>query len=340
MSLRITLKTAVAAASMLAASWSPVAANPVEEFYRGKQVRFIISSATGGDYDQWSRLIARYLGKYIPGNPAIVPQNMPGGGQIIATNHLYTAAAQDGTVIGMIGRNLPNDALVKKEGVRFDPLKFNWLGSPELTNRVCVAIEGAPVQKAQDLFQHELLVGGAGAGTAVSNTPTLLSRLLGMKFKLVEGYGNSQAILLAIERGEVQGICQSLSSLRGSRPEWFESGKLKVLFNTERQPLPDLKAPSVFDFVKSEEHRKILALYTSSVEFGRPIVAPPNVPKERVEALRKALADTLKDPELLDEAKKQGMEMTYVSGQELEKLIADLMSTPAEIVEKMREMTK
>ena len=112
-----------------------------------KQVRFIISSATGGDYDQWSRLIARYLGKYIPGNPAIVPQNMPGGGQIIATNHLFNAAAQDGTVIGMIGRNLPNDALVKKEGVRFDPLKFNWLGSPELTNRVCVAIEGAPVQE-------------------------------------------------------------------------------------------------------------------------------------------------------------------------------------------------
>ena len=265
---------------------------------------------------------------------------MPGGGQIIAANHLFTAAAQDGTVIGMIGRNLPNDALVKKEGVRFDPVKFNWLGSPELTNRVCVAIEGAPVQKAQDLFKHELLVGGAGAGTAVSNTPTLLSRLLGMKFKLVEGYGNSQAILLAIERGEVQGICQSLSSLRGSRPDWFESGKLKVLFNTERQPVPNLNAPSVFEFVKSEEHRKILALYTSSVEFGRPIVAPPNVPKERVEALRKALADTLKDPELLDEAKKQGMEMTYVSGQELEKLIADLMSTPAEIVEKMREMTK
>src|SRR5687768_9102581 len=340
MHLRITLKAAVAVAPMLAALCAPVAANPIEEFYRGKQVRFIISSATGGDYDQWSRLIARYLGKYIPGNPAIVPQNMPGGGQIIATNHLFNIADKDGSVIGMIGRNLPNDALIKKEGVRFDPVKFNWLGSPELTNRVCAAIEGAPVQKAQDLFQHELLVGGAGAGTAVSNTPTLLSRLLGMKFKLVEGYGNSQAILLAIERGEVQGICQSLSSLRGSRPDWFESGKLKVLFNTERQPVPNLNAPSVFEFVKSEEHRKILALYTSSVEFGRPIVAPPNVPKERVEALRKALADTLKDPELLDEAKKQGMEMTYVSGQELEKLIADLMSTPAEIVEKMREMTK
>lgn len=340
MHLKKTLRAITAAVASLMALGAPAAAQSVEDFYRGKQVKFIISSATGGDYDQWSRLIARYLGKYIPGNPTIIPQNMPGGGQIIATNHLFTAAAQDGTVIGMIGRNLPNHALTKKEGVRFDPVKFNWLGSPELTNRVCVAIEGAPVQKAQDLMQHELLVGGAGAGTAVSNTPVLLSRLIGMKFKLVEGYGNSQAVLLAMERGEVQGICQSLSSLRGSRPEWFQSGKLKVLFNTERQPVPGLNAPSVFDFVKNEDQRRVLALYTSSVELGRPIVAPPGVPKERVDALRKALADTLKDPVLLDEARKQGMEMTFVPGPELEKLVIDLMSTPADIVEKMRELTK
>jgi tripartite-type tricarboxylate transporter receptor subunit TctC len=318
----------------------PVLADSVEDFYRGKQIRFIIASATGGDYDQWSRIIARHLGKYVPGNPAIIPQNMPGGGQIIATNHLFNTAPQDGSVIGMIGRNLPNDALLKKEGVRFDPVKFNWLGSPELTNRVCVAFEGAPVQKAQDLFQRDLLVGGAGAGTAVSTTPTLLARLLGMKFKLVEGYGSSQAVLLAMERGEVQGICQSLSSLRSSRPDWFESGKLKVLFNTERHPVPGLNAPSVFDFVKNDDQRKVLSLYTSSVELGRPIVAPPGVPKERVEALRKALGETLKDPELLEEAKKQGMEMTYVSGPEIETLIADLMSTPPSIVDTMRELTQ
>ena len=334
------LKDIAATAALLMAFNSSAWADPVADFYRGKQVRFIISSATGGDYDQWSRMIVRFLSKHMPGNPTFIPQNMPGGGQIIATNHLFNAAAQDGTVIGMIGRNLPNDALLKKEGVRFDPLKFNWLGSPELTNRVCVAMEGAPAQKAQDLFQHELLVGGAGAGTALSTTPVLLQRLLGMKFRLVEGYGSSSGVLLALERGEVQGICQTYSSLRGSKPDWFASGKLKVLFNTERHPIPGVNAPSVFDFVKTEEQRKVLALYTSSVEFGRPIVAPPNVPKERVAALRKALADTLKDPELLDEAKKQGMEMTYVSGEELEKLIADLMSTSPEIVDKMREMTK
>jgi tripartite-type tricarboxylate transporter receptor subunit TctC len=333
--LRMTLKAIAAAAPILAALCAPAAADAIEDFYRGKQVRFIISSASGGDYDQWSRLIARFLGKYIPGNPTIVPQNMPGAGQITATNHLYNTAAQDGSVIGMIGRNLPNDALLKKEGVRFD-----WLGSPELTNRVCAVVDTASVKKAQDLFKDEVLMGGAGSGTAVSTTPVLLQRLLGMKFKLIEGYGNSQAVLLAIERGEVQGICQTYSSLRSSRPDWFATGKLKVLFNTERHPIEGLDAPTVFDFVKSEDQRKVLSLYTSSVELGRPLVAPPNVPKERVDALRKAVAETLKDPELLAEAKNQGMEMAYVSGPEIESLIADLMSTPPETVEKMRELTK
>jgi tripartite-type tricarboxylate transporter receptor subunit TctC len=338
--LRRTIKGIVSTFSVLIALGPAAQADQIEDFYRGKQIKFIVSSAAGGDYDQWTRIIARFLGKYIPGNPIIVPQNMPGAGQIIAANYLFNTAPQDGTVIGMIGRNLPNDALVKKEGVRFDPLKFNWLGSPELTNRVCAVSSDAPVKSAQDLFQNEVLFGGAGSGTAVSTTPVLLERLLGMKLKLVEGYMNPPAVLLAIERGEVQGICQSLSQLRSSRPEWFTSGKMRILFNTERHPVEGLNAPSVFEFVKSEDQRKVLSLYASSVELGRPMVAPPNVPGERVEALRKALGNTLKDPELLDEAKKRGMEMTYVSGPEIEKLITDLMTTSPEIVDRMRELTK
>jgi tripartite-type tricarboxylate transporter receptor subunit TctC len=265
---------------------------------------------------------------------------MPGAGQLIAANYLYNSAPKDGSVIGMIGRNLPNDALLKKEGVRFDPTKFNWLGSPELTNRVCVARQGAPVQRAEELFQKELLVAGAGAGTAVSTTPVLLSSVLGMKFKLVEGYNGSQAGLLAMERGEVDGICQSLTSLQSSRPGWIESGKMKVLFNTERHPVPGLNAPSVFEFAKTEEQRQVLTLYSSSVEIGRPIVAPPDVPAERVEALRKALADTLKDPAFIEEAKTNQLEIAYVSGPDLEKLIRDLMATPQSLVERMRDAVK
>lgn len=338
--MRTAIKTVGAALSWLIALSAGVSADPVEDFYRSKQIRFIISTAVGGDYDQWSRLIIRHLGKKIPGNPSFVPQNMPGGGQLTAANYLFSQAPKDGSVIGMIGRNLPNDALLRKEGVRFDPTKFTWLGSPELTNRVCTAMEGAPVQTAQDLFQRELLVGGAGAGTAVSTTPALLSSLLGMKFKLIEGYNGSQAVLLAMERGEVQGICQTLTSLRSNRPGWIESGKLKVLFNTERNRVPGLNAPSAFEFAQTEEQRQVLGLYSSSVEIGRPIVAPPGIPPDRAEALRKALAETLQDPALLDEAKKDGLEITFVSGPELENVVSQVMSTPAHVVDRMRDMVK
>lgn len=329
-----------AACLRAAAEPVPDKADPVADFYRGKQVRFIISTAVGGDYDQWSRLIVRFLGQHVPGHPQFIPQNMPGGGQLTATNYLFNVAPSDGSVIGMIGRNLPNDALIKKPGVRFDPMKFEWLGSPELPHRVCTAMKGAPVQTAADLFHHELLMGGAGAGTAVSTMPTLLANLLGLKFRLVEGYGSSQAVLLAMERGEVQGICQTLTSLRSSRPEWIETGKLKVLFNTERNRVPGLDAPSVFEFARTEEQRKVLGLYASSVEIGRPIVAPPGVPQDRIAALRKALGQTLADPALREEAGKAKLDINFVPGTELAQFVAELMATPADVVEKMKILSK
>lgn len=334
------VRLVVVAAAGVPMAAQPAAAESVEEFYRGKQIRMLISTQVGGDYDTWARLVVRYMARYMPGNPTFVPQNMPGGGGIIAANHLFHQAPRDGTVIGMIGRNLPFQALVREENIKFDPVKFNYVGSPELTSRVCTVMEGAAVQKAEDLFDKELLVGGAGAGTAVTTTPTLLSKLLGMKFKVVEGYGSSTNIVLAMERGEVQGICQTISSLRNTRPEWFASGKLKVLFNTERNPIHDVNAPSVFSFAKTEEQRRILGLYSSSVELGRPIVTPPEVPDDRLAALRKAFVEAMADPELKAEAAKQSLEVGVVKGEELAELVKDLMSTPEETVGKMKALTK
>ncbi|HEX2725081.1 MAG TPA: hypothetical protein VHN20_04600 [Beijerinckiaceae bacterium] len=328
------------AAMLLTALAGAASAQSVEEFYRGRQIRFIIASDAGGDYDQWGRLIARYWGKHLPGKPTFVPVNMPGGGMLTATNYLFNVAEKDGSVVGMIGRNLPNQALLKHASVRFDPLKFNWLGSPELTNRVCVAAAGAPVQKAEDLYNRELIVGGSGAGTAVSSTPVILSRLLGMKFKLVDGYPGGQAILLAMDRGEVQGICQSYTSLRGSKPDWFATGKVKVLFNLERTPLPDKTAPTIYEFIKDEDARRVLSLYNSSVEIGRPILAPPGVPADRVEALRRAFDATMQDPELKAEAAKRGLEINALTGEQLGEIIDDLMNTPKEIVDKMQALVQ
>jgi tripartite-type tricarboxylate transporter receptor subunit TctC len=311
-----------------------VAAQSVADFYKGKTIEFIIGTSPGGTYDQWARLIGRHMGRHIPGNPSFLPKNMPGAGHIKATNYLFNVAPKDGSTIGMFSRNIPTRALLKHPAVKFKPEEFNWIGSPELTNRVCVAKKGAPVQKGEDLFTKELIVGGAGPGTAVSTTPAVLRGALGMKFRVVEGYKGAPDVILAIERGEVQGICQTVAGISTSNPGWLNDGKLVVLFNLERKPLPELRAPSVFSFAKTEEQRQVLAFYTSNTELGRPITAPPGLPKDRLTALRRAFDATMKDPAFMAEAGKQKLQINALTGEELTERILDLGRTPVAIVDK------
>lgn len=332
------LRVMIAGAAVLATT--AVCAETVEEFYKGKSIRVIVTTAAGGDYDQWTRLVTKHMPKYLSGHPSFVIQNMPGAGGFIAANTIYNQAPRDGTVIGMIGRQLPFQALMKEEGVRFDPLKFGYIGSPELTNRVCVTTRNAPVQKATELFEKEMLMGGAGAGTSVSTLPTLLANLLGMKFKVVEGYGSATAVVLAIERGEVHGICQTYSQLTSSKPDWFKSGFMKVLFNTESKRLPGVDAPTLYELVKTQEQKQIVALYSSSLELGRPMITPPELPADRLAALRKSFEAALGDPELKSDAEKQKLEISLTTGEELEVLIKNLMTTPLELVAKMQNLTK
>jgi tripartite-type tricarboxylate transporter receptor subunit TctC len=242
----------------------------------------------------------------------------------------------------MVNRNMPHVALTKMPNVQFDPVKFNWLGSPEVSHSVCVALTDVPVQKAEDLFTKELLVGGAGAGSAPSLTSLLLSNLLGMKLKLVEGYKSVPDVSLAMIRGEVHGVCQSLNALQGGNlAGWIAAGKLKVLFNLEPKPIPGINAPSIFDHAKTEEQRQILTLNASTAVMGRPMLLPPNVPARRVAALRKAFIEAVNDPGLKAEVEKVGGEVTLVTGEEMQKHVADIMATPPAIAEKMQKlMTK
>lgn len=311
-----------------------------DDFYRGRQMKAIVSTAAGGDYDNWIRLITRHWVKHIPGEPTFVIQNMPGAGGIIAANSFYHTAPRDGSAVAMIGRNLPFQALMKADGIRFDPLKFNWIGSPELTSRVCVAMDDASVKKAEDLFTTELIVGGAGAGTAVTTTPKLLATLLGMKFRIVEGYGSASNVQLAMEKGEVKGICQTVSSLRAFRPGWLENGKMRVLFNMERAPLSEFNAPTIHSFAKTPEQRQILTIYSSSVELGRPVIAPPETPAQRVALLRKSFASTLSDPAFMDEARRLNLEVSLVPGEELKSLVEELMATPPEVLKRVDDLTR
>lgn len=338
---RVALRASISLSFLSLPLATLASAQSVEGFYRGKQGRFVIHSTPGGAYDGWARLIGPYLTKYVPGAPIFVPQNMPGAGGLVAANYLFARAPKDGSVIGMVGRNVPSDALMKAGSVGFDPRQFNWIGNPEFGATVSIVSSQAQVKVASDLFEKEVLVGGAGAGSAVSTMPMVIRNLLGMNFKLVEGYGSQSAITLAIERGEVHGTFATLTSVLTSFPGAVESGKIRILFNLERKPVPGLNAPSIFDFAKTEEQKQVLNLLSVSSEVGRPMLTPPDVPRERVEALRRAFDEAMKDPQLRADATKMGLPIAnVVSGHELEAIIADLMSTPPAVVERMNALLK
>ena len=314
---------------------SPAAAEPAN-FYANKQITAIVGNSAGDAYDVWMRFLVPHIGRYIPGNPKIVVQNMPGAGGITAVNYLYNVAPRDGSVFGMISRNIPYMSIAGESNIRADLTKFNWLGSPEEANRVCVVRPASEVKSARDLFDREALIGGTGVGGAPSTIPKLVSSLLGMRLRLVEGYTSPRNVLLAMERGEVDGVCFSILSLEGSRPGWIEAGKLRLLFNMEEERLSGRDAPSIFEFTKSDEERMILRLFNAGAIFGRPIVAPQGVPEDRVKVLKAAFEKAMADPQLIEQAKKNSLEVGVVKGEMLAKLMLQLTSTPRELVDRLK----
>ena len=322
--------TALATGAVVASAlFAPAAAQPVESFYRGKQIKLYVGSAAGNDYDSWARLVARVLPAHIPGTPSIVVENMPGGGSLVVANYLYNVAPKDGTALGTFSRNLPSFAVLGRPNVKYDPRRFGWLGSPELVNRVCAANTNARVQKAEDLFTQELLVGGAGAGAVPSFQPTLLNNLLGMKFHLIEGYSGTGAIFLAMDRGEVEGICMTLAQFVGPRGNLLKEGKVRLLFNTESKRLADFpEVPTIHDFITTEEPHQIIGFINASLELGRPFTLPPGVPPDRIAAMRAAFAATVRDPAFVADAAKLKYDVTYTSGEEQLALIEKLYATP------------
>jgi tripartite-type tricarboxylate transporter receptor subunit TctC len=222
----------------------------------------------------------------------------------------------------------------KLPNVRYDPLKFNWIGNPDSGNRVCFARSDSHIAKAEDLFERELVVGGTGVGSGVSATPALLKNLIGMKFKIVEGYTGVDDVALAMERGEVAATCETWSAFNKRHPAWIKSGFARPLFNMEAQPMKGVDFPTIFQFLKTDEQRDIVAFYASSITVGRPLVAPPNVPPDRVAMLRDAFDATVADPDFAQEAKSIGLDLNPSSGKEVEAIIKRVMATPADLVAK------
>jgi tripartite-type tricarboxylate transporter receptor subunit TctC len=337
--LRMQNALTMAAALILACGCSREAQSQVaSDFYRGRQVRLIVGHPVGNDHDVGGRLLARHLGKHIPGQPAVIVQNMTAAASVAAANFVYAQAPRDGTVIGTFSRNLPSQAMMGQPHIEADPRRFQWLGGTSFPGRICTAAASAPVKTATDLLTQELIVGGSGAASTLSIVPTVLNHVLGTKFRIVEGYKAAQDVLLAIERGELQGVCSSYSQFR-SYDRLFREGRLRILFRVEEAAIPDRpELTTVFDLAKTDAQRSLMRFVFSSVEFGRPYVFPPGVPVERVALMRNAIAEAVKDPELLAEADKMKLDMAYRPPQDLEQLIANLYATPAATVATVKKL--
>jgi tripartite-type tricarboxylate transporter receptor subunit TctC len=263
---------------------------------------------------------------------------MPQAASTVAANYIYTQAPRDGTVIGGITRNLVNQAILGQSNIDVDPRRLIWLGGTSFPGRVCVVGEKAPVKTAADVFRTEVIVGSNGVGNSTNILPTVFNKVLGTKFRLVEGYKGTPDIILAIERDEVQGVCSSYGQFRGSEPA-FKSGKLRVLFSAEEAVMPELPdATSIYDFAKTDEQKQLMRFVFSSTEYGRPYVLPPDVPAPRVATIRKAIADAVHDPELIAEAKKLNVDMSWRSPEALEKRTAALYGTSPELIKAAKQL--
>jgi tripartite-type tricarboxylate transporter receptor subunit TctC len=334
------LKLTAAALVAALAFATPGNAQAPAEFYRGKQVKLVVGTATGQDYDLWARLIGRHITRHIPGNPPLIVENMPGAGHIVATNYLYNVAARDGTVLGMVSRNMTDAAVMGLANVRYDPGRFNWLGSPEINHRVMFVSASSGFDKVADLFARELIVGAPGGVQGVTAAPLLLKNLLGMKLKIVQGYRSPGDVVLAVTRGEVGGFVISVGGPLGARRQWVESGQMRILFNMEPDPVPWLGAPTIFDFLKTDEQRAVLTFFAGNMRLGRPLMAPPAVPADRIEALRRAFDATMKDSAFLKEADAMGFEVAPQSGERIAELVTAALATPKDVVKLAERATQ
>jgi hypothetical protein len=319
---------ATAAASLVLSSLASA-----DDFYAGKQINFIVGAGIGAGYDLQARVVARHLGRHIPGNPAIIVQNMPA--RLGAANQLFNAAPKDGTTLALLQRGILLARLIYPAGVRFEIDKFNWLGSLNSEVSVTLAWHTAPHKTAKDLFDKELIVGGI-TSVDPETTPKLYNALLGTKFKVVTGYNSTAQIALAMEREEVQGIGDwSWSSLKAVRPQWLAEKKVSVLLQGALNNHPEIGGvPNALDFIRSDADRKVLALHFTQKTAARPLLAPPGVPAERVALLRKALADLAKDAEFLAEMDKAKLEFGFVPGEEIDKVVAQIAATPPDLAER------
>ena len=331
--IRPTILLAALACAVPAAAQKDVAA-----FYKGKTVRIVVGTAAGGGYDLFARIVARHLAGHIPGAPAVIVQNLPAAGGLVMTNQLYATAPRDGTVIGAPINGIPTAPLIAPNGVHFDAEKLIWLGSTNREPYVAFVWHTAPVQSLADLQTKELIVGATAPGTTMVDFPLITNAILGTKFKIVRGYEGTPQINNAIERGEIDGEGGiGWAAVKAQVPQWISGKKIRVIAQYGLKRHADLAdIPSMLELARSEADRRALSMLFSRSEYGRPYFLPPDVPAERVEALRRAFDATMKEPAFIADAARLQLDIDPMTGEEVQALVAQLAKTPPAIVARVR----
>jgi tripartite-type tricarboxylate transporter receptor subunit TctC len=330
--MRIASLTALALVAALA---QPAQAQSVEEFYKGKNISMLIGFSVGGGYDLYGRHLAKHMGKHIPGKPTVVPQNMAGAGSLRAANFLYSASPKDGTHIGTFARTTGINPLLES-GATFDGTKFTWLGSVTNDISLCVTWHTTNIKTWKDFIEKPVTLGGQGPSSEPDIFANLYKNVFGAKIKLVAGYPGTNEITLAMERGEVDGLCGlSWSTIKTRHAQWVKEKKINLIVQASFKKAPELQdVPLVMDQTQDREKLAIMKIFLAAQEMARPFAAPPGIPEDRKAALIAAFDATMKDPEFLEDAKKMNSDVAPVSAKELDALLAELYATPKDVIQK------
>jgi tripartite-type tricarboxylate transporter receptor subunit TctC len=313
-----------------------LAADSVEAFYKGKTMQLLVGFGPGGGYDLYGRAVARHMGRFIPGNPTLVPQNMAGAGSVRAASYLYNAAPKDGSVIGTFSRSIPTMPLVTPQDARFDGRAFSWIGSMSGDTSLCLTGAKSQVKTFQDMLTKPVVMGGQFAAADSDIYAHLYKNIFGAKIKLVSGYPGTNDITLAMERGEVDGICGlSWGTLKVAHADWIKDKSVNLLVQAALKKDPELPdVPLALDLIDDPQKKQILYINFAPQAIGRPFAAPPGIPADRKAALAKAFDETMKDPDLLAEAAREKIDLGPMSGHEVDELLAKLYAIPADVIEK------
>jgi tripartite-type tricarboxylate transporter receptor subunit TctC len=316
-------------------------AESIADFYQGRTITIVVGFSVGGGYDLYARLLAQHLGDHIPGHPAITVQNMPGAGSLKAVNYLYSVAAPDGSIIGTFARGMGIEPMLGR-GADYDGRKLSWLGSITKDVSVCVASAGSPIKAWKDIFERDYVVGGEGGGSDQDMFALLIKNVFGARVKLVTGFPGTSETVLAMERGELDGLCGlSYSTIKSRYPDWRAQNKAVIVVQSalaKEKDLPDV--PLLMDLAKTSEQVQILKLLLASQFMSRPFAGPPAMPEDRKDALRKAFAAAMIDPSFLAEAQKIDADVNPVDGAAIDALLGELYATPKDVVAKAAHAIK